>query len=73
MTSPIVVDAYFDSLLARASSAVTVPLMPIAYTEADFNNCHTKAETLNILNTWWSGDGYCGHRRDRPTCFMRIQ
>jgi hypothetical protein len=35
--------AYFDSVVARASTATIVPLFKRAYTEADYNNCHDNA------------------------------
>jgi hypothetical protein len=36
----VAIDVYFDSLLARVSTTVVVPHMPMAYAENDFNNCH---------------------------------
>ncbi|WP_316193005.1 hypothetical protein [Bradyrhizobium sp. SZCCHNRI1029] len=43
MTLPVDIGAYFDSLVARVSTAVIVPQVPIARSEDSFNNCHDNA------------------------------
>jgi hypothetical protein len=43
MSLTLQIGAYFDSLVARASTATIVPLLEKTYTEADYNNCHENA------------------------------
>jgi hypothetical protein len=43
MTLPVDIRGYIDSLVARVSTAVIVPHMPVVYAELDFNNCHANA------------------------------
>jgi hypothetical protein len=37
------ISVYFDSLVARVSTATVVPLLEKEYTESDFNTCHDNA------------------------------
>jgi hypothetical protein len=57
LTPPLDINAYFGALVARASTAVVVPLMPMSYADSDFNNCHVNAARWAAANPEYAAVG----------------